>query len=271
MIYVREHDQCSYRETTLFNAKGSDLTIAFFVDENTSDEGLTQKAAGDKYARIDLRKSTSEAVQAIKSAFGAFDISNNSIINITGNSIGSLSKSGWNQERVNDFLATVFRGVFLNSDIKGFRSGGQSGVDIAAAVMARVLNKNAVITMPKGYLQCHLDGQDLAFEKFEIENQIEDFSRKMMAMPRVFNKKDPKIPPGAVYCGRPSVWGNDFVIGKDGDRSEVIAKFKERFLQNPKLVKRAKVELCGRDLICHCKPQACHVDVILEVANRPYL
>lgn len=30
-----------------------------------------------------------------------------------------------------------------------------------------------------------------------------------------------------VYCGRPTRWGNPFAIGKDGDRAEVIRKYKE--------------------------------------------
>ena len=29
-----------------------------------------------------------------------------------------------------------------------------------------------------------------------------------------------------VYVGRPSKWGNSFVIGRDGSRSEVIAKYR---------------------------------------------
>jgi hypothetical protein len=28
-----------------------------------------------------------------------------------------------------------------------------------------------------------------------------------------------------VYIGRPSIWGNPFVIGRDGDRAEVIGQY----------------------------------------------
>ena len=39
---------------------------------------------------------------------------------------------------------------------------------------------------------------------------------------RVLNKKHLRGPAGnAVYVGRPSIWGNPFVIGKDGSRAEV--------------------------------------------------
>jgi hypothetical protein len=32
-----------------------------------------------------------------------------------------------------------------------------------------------------------------------------------------------------VYIGRGSKWGNPFVIGPDGDRMEVLAKYREHF------------------------------------------
>ena len=32
--------------------------------------------------------------------------------------------------------------------------------------------------------------------------------------------------PDRIYVGRPSKWGNPFVIGRDGSRDEVIAKYR---------------------------------------------
>jgi hypothetical protein len=44
---------------------------------------------------------------------------------------------------------------------------------------------------------------------------------------RVLNKKYLRGPAGnAVYVGRPSVWGNPFVIGKDGSRAECNRKIR---------------------------------------------
>jgi hypothetical protein len=86
-------------------------------------------------------------------------------------------------------------------------------------------------------------------------------------MPRVLNKHRDGTPKGAVYIGRPSKWGNPFVIGKDGTREEVIAKYKAKLLANSTLTMMAKAELAGKDLVCFCAPQACHGDVLLEVAN----
>ena len=69
-----------------------------------------------------------------------------------------------------------------------------------------------------------------------------------------------------VYIGRPSKWGNPFVIGKDGTRSEVIAAYEEWLLSKPELV-AALPELKGKTLACWCAPLPCHGDVLLRLAN----
>lgn len=86
-------------------------------------------------------------------------------------------------------------------------------------------------------------------------------------MAKVLNKYRDGIPKGAVYIGRPSKWGNPFAIGKDGDRDEVIAKYRQWLLARPDIMEAAKLELAGKDLVCFCAPKACHGDVLLEVAN----
>ena len=73
--------------------------------------------------------------------------------------------------------------------------------------------------------------------------------------------------PGAVYCGRPSVWGNPFPA-KDGiTRSDAIQRFEIWFMAQPELIARAKRELKGKDLICWCAPKRCHCDILLREAN----
>lgn len=87
-------------------------------------------------------------------------------------------------------------------------------------------------------------------------------------MPRVLNAKlTGKRKPGAVYCGRPSKFGNPFVLGRDGGRDEVIAKYRQMLERRPELRNAARAELRGFDLICWCAPLACHCDVLLELAN----
>lgn len=70
-----------------------------------------------------------------------------------------------------------------------------------------------------------------------------------------------------VYIGRPSIWGNPFTIGKDGDRDTVIRKYREWIATRPDLIERAKKELRGKRLACWCRPQECHGDVLAEIAN----
>lgn len=86
-------------------------------------------------------------------------------------------------------------------------------------------------------------------------------------MPKVLNKKRDGVPEGAVYIGRPSKWGNPFVIGADGTREQVIDLYREYLVRSPSLAAQVG-ELRGKDLVCWCAPQACHGDVLLDLANR---
>ncbi len=69
-----------------------------------------------------------------------------------------------------------------------------------------------------------------------------------------------------VYIGRGSIWGNPFVMGKDGTRDEVVAKYRWYFEHSPSLRSRVH-ELQGKRLGCFCKPAACHGDVLAEAAD----
>lgn len=88
----------------------------------------------------------------------------------------------------------------------------------------------------------------------------------MTVKPRVLNKKTDEIPSDAVYVGRPSMWGNPFKIGVDGDRDTVMQMYENQIQRSPEL--QAKIpELRGKDLVCWCTPEACHADVLLRLAN----
>ena len=69
-----------------------------------------------------------------------------------------------------------------------------------------------------------------------------------------------------VYIGRPSKWGNPFVIGRDGTRDDVIARYEAWLLEQPELVDTLP-ELAGKTLGCWCAPRACHGDVLARLAN----
>lgn len=70
-----------------------------------------------------------------------------------------------------------------------------------------------------------------------------------------------------IYIGRPSKWGNPYNIGKDGDRTEVVDKYKEYLRSHPDLIKDARNELKGKTLGCWCSPQLCHGDILAFVAE----
>lgn len=88
---------------------------------------------------------------------------------------------------------------------------------------------------------------------------------------KVWNRRDSNVPADAVYVGRPTKWGNPFVVDRDGTREEVIAEYREWLLHNmhsPVQDGRELEELRGKDLVCWCAPKACHADVLMEVANK---
>lgn len=106
------------------------------------------------------------------------------------------------------------------------------------------------------------------------------------------------MPEGAIYVGRPTVWGNPYRVIRQGkttwevyafEGSSPMASFQsrtgiearafavERLLclidnyRDPWGADRIRKELAGSDLACWCPlDQPCHADVLLEIANRQY-
>jgi hypothetical protein len=67
------------------------------------------------------------------------------------------------------------------------------------------------------------------------------------------------------------MFGNPFIIGKDGSRAEVIEKYRVWFnakVQTDLNFAKEAQQLKGQDLACWCAPQACHADVILEYLSE---
>jgi hypothetical protein len=77
-----------------------------------------------------------------------------------------------------------------------------------------------------------------------------------------------KKEPYDIYIGRPSKWGNPFVIGEDGDRKAVLIRYKAWLQTQPELIADAKRVLKGKILGCWCSPKACHGDILLRIANE---
>jgi len=80
---------------------------------------------------------------------------------------------------------------------------------------------------------------------------------------KVYKVNDSKIPTSAMYIGRGSNWGNPFIIGKHGERNEVIAKYLvyaiKRLASEPEWLKPLEK---ATGLVCFCAPKACHGDVL---------
>ena len=70
-----------------------------------------------------------------------------------------------------------------------------------------------------------------------------------------------------VYIGRGSIWGNPFHQGADGNRYQVVAKYRSYILNRPDLLAKLPT-LKGKILGCYCKPLMCHGDVLVELLRE---
>ncbi len=108
-------------------------------------------------------------------------------------------------------------------------------------------------------------------------------------MPKRIQRKRTKgwrMPEGAVYVGRPTVWGNphDWQTWREDCPQDVVGwegvGFRDRWCRERAqqafaedlrdgTLKLPLAELKGKDLACWCPPgDACHADVLLEIANH---
>jgi hypothetical protein len=75
-----------------------------------------------------------------------------------------------------------------------------------------------------------------------------------------------------VYIGRPSTFGNPYVLGKDGTRAEVIIKYRAWLadkLAHDDVFREKVLALKGKRLGCYCVPSLCHGHVLAEYVSRP--
>lgn len=102
-----------------------------------------------------------------------------------------------------------------------------------------------------------------------------------------------RMPEGAIYVGRPTKWGNPFIVGRPNpygtitaDNRHAAAIYAGFAPENERLIAAARAELAGKDLACWCRLcdlhldgkvaeqpsgcpycEPCHADVLLELAN----
>jgi len=86
------------------------------------------------------------------------------------------------------------------------------------------------------------------------------------------------MPPNTVYVGRPTKWGNPWMIGQQVgpatppmSREEAVENYRKWVLANRQGPERYRLpleQLRGKNLACFCPlDQPCHADVLLEIAN----
>ena len=85
----------------------------------------------------------------------------------------------------------------------------------------------------------------------------------------VLNKHKHGLPPGAVYIGRGSPWGNPFVMGVHGNRDSVCEQYEadlEHRVNAGRVSLTSLAALHGKDLVCFCAPLRCHGDTLQRAA-----
>jgi len=78
------------------------------------------------------------------------------------------------------------------------------------------------------------------------------------------------IPADAVVIQRPSRWGNPFVIGRDGNREDVLGKHRAWLWDEIKVGRIALTDLVALDgaaLLCCCAPMPYHGETLLAAAE----
>jgi hypothetical protein len=84
------------------------------------------------------------------------------------------------------------------------------------------------------------------------------------------------MPEGAIYVGRPTLWGNRYKIGTWSNTlgrevqtiEEAVRLYREVVWSPPHMRAYLRERLRGHDLVCWCPlDRACHADFLLEIAN----
>ena len=70
-----------------------------------------------------------------------------------------------------------------------------------------------------------------------------------------------------IYVGRPSKWGNPFVVGEHGSAWACVQQYKEWLPKQSDLMDELE-ELRGKRLVCPCRGRPCHKDVLYEMLRK---
>ena len=67
----------------------------------------------------------------------------------------------------------------------------------------------------------------------------------------------------SVRIDRGSLFGNPFILGKDGDRDAVCDAYRDYYLPNKPSILKQLPEIEGKVLVCHCYPERCHGEELI--------
>lgn len=75
------------------------------------------------------------------------------------------------------------------------------------------------------------------------------------------NKNDMHL----VYIGRPSIFGNPFLLKDCVSRAMCLAKYEAYARQNAKVMRAIRALPKNAILCCFCHPEPCHGDIIKQI------
>ena len=161
---IMEDSARNYAHRTWANAAWSDITLALATDFSSPGEITTRRVAGDKYLRYPLTRNLNklilltldgqrEAEKIARTIRNHSCYNENGIrLNIAGNGLVTLLKSGVNTQFVAKFIGMIFSACKKEGvKILEVRSGGQSGVDEAGIIAAQRSQIKCSILAPKGF------------------------------------------------------------------------------------------------------------------------
>jgi hypothetical protein len=77
-----------------------------------------------------------------------------------------------------------------------------------------------------------------------------------------------RLPADSVYVGRPSAWGNPYLMAGEAQRQFVVDRFRDFAERMLRLDPAWLDPLRGKRLACACPLELpCHADVLIELTN----
>lgn len=159
----------SYMVRTRHNATTSDFTVACALDFTTAGERHTKKMAGEKYLSLELNR---PAIECARELYRHLVKHKAKVLNLAGNGMHVLHKKNVTQRQVNVWVHDLLVLIHAHYSLQSLKSGGQTGVDIAAAVVGPYLNIPTEINFPLGYMQRNKSGLDFMQSQEEVMQSL---------------------------------------------------------------------------------------------------